>query len=726
MWRSIHSWVGLLAALLVMTLALSGTFLATRPFYDAYVNGSVAADVSVADVIERIAKANPRIEAQRLTIAPSGEAELSYSRNNRLRQNVVDLNSGKFLRGRNEPQWYVFVRDLHRSFFLGEKGRLIPATAGIVMLLLCVSGLFVLSRRMGGWRQLLQSISWRGAANQHAALSRWALLPLLLTALTALWLSAVTFNLVSSGEDKPPAYPESLKELDPVDPWDLHGLQEIAAADVKEIVYPIPVDWFDVWTVQTGNEYIFVDQFSGDVLSREALPPLARIMAWVRFLHTAEGSQLWGLVLLCSSLTVPFFAVTGIMVWWRNKRRGRGRIRHNASTAVAETLLVVGSEGGSTWGFAKALHHALLAAGETVRTIEMNALKRDYPKLKRLLVLTATYGDGDAPQSATHFLSRLAQNGNQDVAYATLAFGDKAFPAYCAFGEAVDAALQAKFATPLLPLTKIDKQSAQSFAHWCRDLGEALGLALAVDYVAQRPKTHTLTLSASTLYGQDMGTVIAVLRFCADKLPKFQPGDLVSIYPPDCAVPRLYSIASDAQRDGFLEICVRRQDGGVCSPWLCALAVGATIEVTVAANARFHLPARKAVVMIGAGTGIAPFAGMIRHNTTQRPLDLYWGGRHPDADALYGTEITQWLETRHLHHYAPAWSRVAARAYVQDRIHADHDHLLARLRDGAAVMVCGGQDMAVAVRAEIEQLANELGTSVAELKRDRRYLEDVY
>lgn len=726
MWRSIHSWIGLLGALLVMTLALTGTVLSTQPLYQAYTTDSVGSDVSVADVIKRIATTNKRIEPQRLKVMPSGEAKLSYSRNSRLREDTVALDSGKFIRGQKEPELYVFVRDLHRSFLLGEKGRLLPAAGGIVMTLLCLSGIFLLLRRLGGWRQFLDSISLRGAANQHASLGRWALLPLTLTAMTALWLSAVTFNLVSSGEDKPPAYPESLEELDRVDPWTLHGLQEIPITDVKELVYPIPDDWFDVWTVRTASEYIFIDQFTGDVISRESLPALAKMMDWVMFFHTAEGSVGWAIVLFFSSLSVPFFAVTGTIVWWRNKRKGKGRIRNNASATTATTLIVVGSEGGSTWGFAKALHRGLHAAGERVRTIEMNAIGVTYPKLKRVLALTATYGNGDAPKSAGRFLSRLEKMHSKNLRYAVLAFGDKAFPEYCAFGQAVETAMAEKFATPLLPLTKVDKQSAQTFVHWCGDLGEALGLPLDVHYEPKRPKTRTLTLVSRELYGESIGTKIAILRFSADKLPKFIPGDLVAIYPPECSVPRLYSIGSDAKRDGYLEICVRLQEGGLCSPWLCQLSDGEAIEVAVERNDRFRMPSRKPVVMIGAGTGIAPFTGMIRQNKAARPFDLYWGGRHPDADALYGKEMAQWLASRRLHHCVVAWSRTDERHYVQDKIRADHDHLLERLRSGATVMVCGGQAMASAVRSEFEQLAGELGTSVSELKRRNRYLEDVY
>ncbi|SUO93951.1 PepSY domain-containing protein [Suttonella ornithocola] len=726
MWRRIHLWTGLALAVLVITMAGTGTFLATQPLYEAYQVRHTPQAQSVAEVIEKIAKANSRITPQRLKISPAGEANLSYSRNNHLRETNLSLETGKFLPKRQEPKLYGVIKDFHRSFFLGEKGRLLPALAGIAMAFLTLSGCFLLVRRMGGWRQILSRVSWRGAGNLHAAVGRLAILPLIVTVLTSLWLSAVTFHWVSDGSDKPPAYPESREQLDPVKPWTLQGLKEIPIAQVKEIIYPVADDWFDVWTVQTDNAYIFVDQFSGEVLKKEPLALSARIYDWVMLLHTGEGTRFWAVILLLSSLTVPLFAVTGVMIWWRNQRN-KVRLRHNASAAQAEILLLVGSEHGSTWQFAKALHDALHDASFSVRTIEMNALASHYPKLRYLLVLTATYGDGDAPASGKRFLSRLETLTQDEVKHATLAFGDKAFPAFCAFGQTVDAALTTKFGSACLPLTYVDRQSAQTFHHWCGLLSEPLGKSLAVHYQAKRPKTQSLKLINRQIYGEAVNAPIGILTFEAVKKGRYQAGDLLAIYPPvKDAAPRYYSMGAK-HSEPKIELCVRWQPDGLCSNWLCTMPIGDCIEVVVEENHRFHLPkGRRPVVMIGAGTGIAPFIGMIRQNHTNRIVDLYWGGRHPESDALYQTELAKWQEIGRLHRCQLAWSRIAEKQYVQQLIHADGEHILARLRDGAVIMVCGGQAMAAAVRNEIEQLVQTLGSSVAELKRRKRYLEDVY
>lgn len=358
----------------------------------------------------------------------------------------------------------------------------------------------------------------------------------------------------------------------------------------------------------------------------------------------------------------------------------------------------------------------------------MNELRRDYPKARLLVVMASTYGDGDAPKTATGFFRRLRKfTRGEDLRHVTLAFGDKAFPDFCGFAHQANAALCEKIGPAALPVFEIDKQSAQAFTHWCEQLSDLLGLSIKVKYEARKPKTTALTLGEKSMFGADLGAETAILRFSAKRVPNHRPGDLVQVYPPDSAVPRLYSLGSSARCDGFLEIMVRRIEGGLCSNWLCDLKLGEQIDIAISRNERFQMPSsHRPVVMVGAGTGMAPFTGMIRHNRPGRPIDLFWGGRHPDSDALYGTEIRDWLVREKLARAELVWSRVDQGQYVQDRIRAERSRLIERLRSGATIMVCGGTAMATAIREEISALAAETGLSLEELKRRNRYLEDIY
>lgn len=738
MWRNIHSWLGLFLGLLILILSLTGIVLASQVIYQAYTIKAVNTNLSVAEAIKHIAEKNSRIQPQKLTITTIGEAKLTYSIHNRSKENVIDLTTGKFQRAYKEPKLYKFVKELHRSFLLGEQGRIFPAIAGVVLSILILSGIFLLLRKVGGIRYFFRAISWQGSANQHASLGRFALIPVIIVAFTALWLSATTYHLLPTGQEKPPSYPESKEKLTPVKPWDLTTLQQLPLKNVKEIIYPIPDDWFDVWTIKTNQQYLFIDQFTGKIIAKEKIPFFERMLTWVKFLHTAEGSVLWASILLLVALAISYFALTGSIIWFSKQRNGSISLKHNASNKTAKMVILVGSEQGNTWLFAQALHQALTKAGQKTQTVAMNKLSSYYPKLDTLFILTSTYGNGDPPSSATQFLSLLNRHQAKPIRYACLAFGDKNYPNYCAFGKQVANALAEKFGAPMMTYTEINQQSAQAFSQWTQTLAKHLALPLQVDYQAKAKKTSTFQLHSKKLFlsgnTQDQSLVeIAILRFTAKKIPPHQAGDLIAIYPlkpnkekqTDKLIPRFYSLGSNNQ-DHFIEICVRKQPQGLCSSWLHQLQVGDKIEGYIQINAHFHLPVNRPVILIAAGTGITPFTGMIRHNTTQQNLTLFWGGRHSQADALYAEEIQQWLLEKKLTRFIPAWSQMDKREYVQDKIRQHHLFLSQQLKAGAVIMVCGSLAMAKAVQQEFEQISQHLGLSVAQLKQQQRYLEDVY
>ena len=290
-------------------------------------------------------------------------------------------------------------------------------------------------------------------------------------------------------------------------------------------------------------------------------------------------------------------------------------------------------------------------------------------------------------------------------------------------------------------LACVDRQSAQEFARWGNDLGAAIGADLTLSHVAERPKTIALQLIERVDYGAEVQAPTVILRFAAPKadakanfwrrmraprLPDFEPGDLVGILPPGSDLPRFYSLAS-AKSDGVLEICVRKHPGGLCSSFLHELEPGATIAAFVRKNPAFRpLRGTAPLILIGAGTGIGPLAGFIRHNIGRRRVHLYWGGRDPASDFLYQNEMTAYLADRRLTHLKAVFSRVAGGSYVQDRIASDANELRELIQRGAQVLVCGGRDMAAGVARSLEAIIQPAGLELQTLKANGRYLEDVY
>ncbi|WP_373050968.1 flavodoxin domain-containing protein, partial [Thalassovita aquimarina] len=417
----------------------------------------------------------------------------------------------------------------------------------------------------------------------------------------------------------------------------------------------------------------------------------------------------------------------------------RPRIRGNQPANRAEIILLVGSEGGSTGGFAATLHRALTEAGHSVHAAPLSGFDlARYARAERFIVLAATYGDGDAPASAKGFLDRLDRLETAPAApLAVLGFGDRSFPDYCAFAAAVDRGARAKGWAQLVPFDTVDRQSPQDFARWGRALGRALGIELELAHQPVPPVTQQLTLLSRRDYGAEVQAPMAILRFALPKVTlwqrltgqgfaRFRAGDLLGILPEGAALPRLYSLAS-ARRDGFVEIVVRKHPGGLCSGQLTALRPGDTVSAFLRRNPGFQPDRGKTpLILIGAGTGIGPLAGFVRGNARQRPVHLFFGMRHPDSDFLYGEDMPVWQAEGCLSRIVTAVSRGVRPHYVQDVLRAEAPEVVRLIRGGARVMVCGGRDMAAGVAEALTEILAPSGMTPAVLKAEGRYAEDVY
>jgi sulfite reductase (NADPH) flavoprotein alpha-component len=455
-------------------------------------------------------------------------------------------------------------------------------------------------------------------------------------------------------------------------------------------------------------------------------------------LHTGQGVWWLALLLGAAALAVPAMAASGIGIWYGRRRSGL-RVRGNAGPRTADTVILVGTEGNSTAGFAAALHGALTEAGCTVHLAPMNSV-RAYPKATQLIVVTSTYGDGHAPASASGFLNRLHKLRLAPGAlFAVLGFGDHSFQHFCGYAETVEAALGDAGLEPFLPYSTVDRQSGQDFARWGRELGEAFGIPLDLAYTPPRPATRTLVLAGREDFGIEVQAPTSVLQFEAaggggwlgtllgrNRLPRFEVGDLVGIVPPGSIVPRYYSLASSS-RDGVLEICVRKQTGGLCSEMLHALEPGAEVQAFIRRNPDFRPGrGRRPLILIGAGAGIAPLAGFVRNNARRRPIHLFFGARDPKSDFLYGEDLVDALADGRLKTLYTAFSRLIGGGYVQDRISEEGAAVRRLIAQGAEIFVCGGLDMAQGVRTAIDELLAPTGISTSKLKAQGRYFEDAY
>ena len=733
-WRLIHRWLGLAAGTVALVLGVTGVLLALDPVRAAWNAAPAAADLPVATLVQRVAATIPGVEEIRRL--PSGDIVVYALADGGAQALRVDPADARVLGEYRTSAFSRWVKNLHRSFLLGDAGRIAAAGVALAMFVLAASGLVLLVRRMGGWRRL--GARARGSLVQrlHVVSGRAVVAVLLLTSLTALTMRAATFGLIASDADFDPDVASVAGATPDLPPQSLPLLQDLRLAQLRKLNFPDTADAADTWSVTTAQGQGWIDRRSGRTLAWQPASTAQRLNDWATLLHTGEGAWAWAVVLGLAAACIPLFWATGLILWWQ-ARRSAPKIARNSALRDADVLIFVASENGSTWGFAQALHEAFVRQGHRVHASGLEHFQVG-AAARQVFVLAATYGDGQPPAHAAHALERIARQPAGTAPVTVLGFGDRQFPAFCAYAEALDAALRAKGWAQALPLERIHQQSAQQFALWGRALGQALGEPLALDYAPRVPRTTTLRLLSRQDYPGAQGEPAVILRFAWPRqswrdrltgrgLARFAAGDLIGIVPPGAAVPRLYSLAS-ATDDGFVEICVRRLDGGLCSTHLHGLEPGDTVQAFVRENPGFALErASKPVLLIGAGTGVAPLAGFIRRNARRAPMHLYFGARDPARDFYFRPEIEGWLREGRLASLKTAFSRIAGGGgYVQDELRRDAARVRELVAKGAVLRVCGSRPMARGVREALDAILGAIGLSVRQLKTAGRYVEDVF
>ncbi|XP_019632144.1 PREDICTED: methionine synthase reductase-like [Branchiostoma belcheri] len=182
-----------------------------------------------------------------------------------------------------------------------------------------------------------------------------------------------------------------------------------------------------------------------------------------------------------------------------------------------------------------------------------------------------------------------------------------------------------------------------------------------------------------------------------------------------------------------------------------------TVPIYLRTNNHFRLPSDLSapIIMVGPGTGVAPFVGFLQHREKQRELSpdavcgpswLFYGCRHRDRDYLYREELERLAAAGILNHLVVCFSREEPVAmetdgapparYVQDNLHHHGDEVGRMLLDeGAILYVCGdAKNMAKDVNEVITQIVQkykgctiqEARNTIFQLRQDRHYIEDIW
>ncbi|AMJ57315.1 MULTISPECIES: sulfite reductase flavoprotein subunit alpha [Stenotrophomonas] len=481
------------------------------------------------------------------------------------------------------------------------------------------------------------------------------------------------------------------------------------------------------------------------------------------------------------------YAVACFALWWRTRQRD-----DDAGDSSEPPILVVWA---SQTGFAQQLAQRtaaqLRAAGHKIRLRAIDQVDAALlDSSRQALFVASTTGEGDPPDHALAFLSRVMPQPLKlaQLQYAVLALGDKTYDQYCAFGHQLDDWLRAQGAQPLFDTVEVDNADAEALRHWQQLLGQLGGsTADATDWSAPAYQSWLLRRREMLNPGSIGGKVFHLQLQPADgKLPTWQAGDIAEIGPrqsapavthwlqthgfdaaavladgrllrdalavshlPDSCdtrdadalaanltpLPhREYSIAS-MPSDGSLQLMLRRQlrpDGtpGLASGWLCDYtAIGDSIDLRLRSNSNFHPPRNDApLILIGNGTGIAGLRAHLRAriDAGARRNWLLFGERNAAHDFHFGDELRQWQREGGIERLDAVFSRDPGQFHYVQDALAAHSTVLQQWLEDGATLLVCGSLQGMAPAVD-KVIIDTIGAEAHQaLRIAGRYRRDVY
>lgn len=548
--------------------------------------------------------------------------------------------------------------------------------------------------------------------------------------------------------------------------------------------------------------------------------------------------------------------VEGFLAGLLSVRAARESAKPIDDTAGTPLTIAYGSQSGNCEALSKDLRNLARASGFKPDVIELNALDAEaLLRVRHLLVVCSTFGEGDPPDNAKTFYEMLLGDGAPPLphlSFAVCALGDRSYTHYCKAGIDIDDRLGALGASRIAGRVDCDVAYEDDWEQWKQAVfsaealtevaGEVSGVVeedgevLAGAWTKATPFPATL-LRVQCLNKPGSAKEVNHVELClAGSGLSYEVGDALGVWPVNCnglvdriltlaglhgeetvqlrgevwplraallrkldlctltqktldtlkieqaiednaglhlidlleregpdvsaqqlsdalrpLQPRLYSIASSPKaHPGQVQLTVGavrytsggRERKGVASTFLAdRLHVGSTAGVYIQKSAHFHLPEDPGtpIIMVGPGTGIAPFRAFLEERRAidaPGPSWLFFGDQHEATDFLYREQLEEMLQWGALTRLDLAWSRDGAeKTYVQHKMLQAGEELWDWLSNGAHFYVCGDAsrmagDVDHALRTIVATYGNMDETSASAwadaMTREGRYQRDVY
>lgn len=702
-WRYSHLVLAVVSSLFLLVASVTGVILAVEPITHQAKGFSVANldEISLATAIDGLKENYDEVFS--LEVESSGFVKASILTEDFETQDIyVNPKTGEKLgEVAKRPEIYSFATNLHRSLFLKSIGRFFVGLVSLLLFLIAVTGICLLAKRQGGIKKFFSKVQKEYfEMRYHVILSRIFFIPIIILALTGVYLSAEKFELLpnDSSEFQENLASEESQVFENLS--EIPFLKETKLSEVRKVDFPFSEDPEDFFHIALNDREIKLNQQTGAIVSSASYPFVALASHLSLILHTGEGNVLWSIILLIASTSIVFFMYSGFVMTLK-------RIKKVAKTSAmldkneCEYIILVGSETGTTFDFATRFFNALTSSGKQVFMTELNNYSI-YANATHVLILTATYGEGEPPTNARKFETLLKTISQPNkINYSVVGFGSLEYPNYCEFAIEVDSLLPTKTEfQAVLPLYKIDNSDFTDFQKWAKKWSEKTEIPLKIEPPKQEKKLKQISFEVIQRTQLDVDHTF-LLRLKPKRKAKFTSGDLLSVFPNNSKIARQYSIARMGEE---ILLSIKKHEFGKGSSYLFDLKKGDILKAAIEINPHFHFPKKTtSAILIANGTGIAPFLGMMDENKNAS-INLLWGGRSKDSSSIYDGI----LEIENLKNYditiQKCFSREENKQYVQDLVLQQSETILKNFTNGGTVMICGSLSMQHGVLEVLEEM----------------------
>jgi sulfite reductase (NADPH) flavoprotein alpha-component len=638
----------------------------------------------------------------------------------------IDPTTGKILGKPVEKSKFInWITSLHRSLFLKETGRFAVGVVSFLLMIISISGLILIIKRQNGIRHFFDNIKKDFFSQYlHVVSGRILLIPILVVSVTGTYLFLHRFEWIPKGKNEKIAHKITNSETQ-VKLADFPIFKETKLSKVKKIEFPfIEDDAEEFFVLKLKDREITVNQINGEIVKEEKYPLTLIYENLSLTFHTGRGSVLWSIVLGLSSIGILMFIYSGFVITFK---RTRNKIKNKYKAENAEIVIFVGSENGSTLGFANKIHSQLLSDGKKSFITELDQYKL-YPKAEQFIVFTSTYGLGEAPTNASNFKKLLKEiSQNQNIKYSVVGFGSRSYEDFCGFAIELDQLLsEQNWAQSQLELFTVNDRSTIEFTEWVKKWSYETMIPLATApslYSEKVPSLKKMKVIGRSEIVDEVTTFKVILK--PNSLAKFKSGDLLAIYPENDHKERFYSIG---KVNGAIQLVVKLHENGIGSGFLHRLKENQEIKARIIKNSEFHFPKKASeVMMIANGTGIAPFLGMIEEQTGKTKTHLYCGFRKSsELTVNYEYFAHENIKKGKLVSFNLAFSREEKSQYVMDLVERDAELFTNSLENRGFIMICGALKMQHDVEDTLRKLCALKNKDYETYKANGQILTDCY